>query len=244
MSMCRALAFSPFKDISKASGTSAEIVMNYIRERDTYLLDKEFSLTSHKKTNITVEQSTITFRGTSSPAHELKCNGETLKTAKNGDFSVDISLKVGVNTVKFEHKGKTYTYKITYKIKLLKSVSPSENISVPGEMLVEVSAIAHKKATVSVIFNGKTYKMTATGNTSDEDKPDESSDFTTFTATLETPKSTTSVQKLGQYKVVLEVPAAEVGEANPNTGAESVVGVVAALAVVSVATAAAVSLKK
>ena len=49
---------------------------------------------------------------------------------------------------------------------------------------------------------------------------------------------------LGQYKLVLEVPAAEVGEANPNTGAEAVVGVVAALAVVSVATAAAVSLKK
>ena len=49
---------------------------------------------------------------------------------------------------------------------------------------------------------------------------------------------------LGQYKIVLEVPAAEAGEANPNTGAESVVGVVAALAVVSVATAAAVSLKK
>ncbi len=203
MSMCRALAFSPFEDISKASGTSVDIIMNYIRERDTYLLDKEFSLTSHKKTNITVEQSTITFRGTSSPAHELKCNGETLKTAKNGDFSVDISLKAGENTIKFEHKGKTYTYKITYKIKLLKSVSPSESISVPGEMLVEVSAIAHKKAAVSVVFNGKTYKMTATGNSSDsdEDKPDESSDFTTFTATLETPKSTTSVQKLGQYKV-------------------------------------------
>ena len=53
-----------------------------------------------------------------------------------------------------------------------------------------------------------------------------------------------SNSKLGQYKLVLEVPAAEVGEANPNTGAESVVGVVAALAVVSVATAAAVSLKK
>ena len=49
---------------------------------------------------------------------------------------------------------------------------------------------------------------------------------------------------LGEYKLVLEVPAAEAGEANPNTGAESVVGVVAALAVVSVATAAAVSLKK
>lgn len=51
-------------------------------------------------------------------------------------------------------------------------------------------------------------------------------------------------QKLGYYTLTLEVPAAESGEANPNTGAESVVGVVAALAVVSVATAAAVSLKK
>ncbi len=54
-----------------------------------------------------------------------------------------------------------------------------------------------------------------------------------------------SNEALGQYEIVLDVAAAEVeGEANPNTGAESVVGVVAALAVVSVATAAAVSLKK
>ena len=50
---------------------------------------------------------------------------------------------------------------------------------------------------------------------------------------------------LGQYKVVLDVPAApSKGEENPNTGAESVIGVVAAMSVVSVAAAAAVSLKK
>ncbi|MBQ3531401.1 MAG: hypothetical protein IJA05_05725 [Oscillospiraceae bacterium] len=52
-------------------------------------------------------------------------------------------------------------------------------------------------------------------------------------------------EKLGWYTLALEVPSAEVeGEENPNTGAESVVGVVAALAVVSLASAAAVSLKK
>lgn len=52
--------------------------------------------------------------------------------------------------------------------------------------------------------------------------------------------------KLGQYSLVLEVPASESSseEENPNTGAESVVGAVAALAVVSAAAAAAVSLKK
>ncbi|MGN1110010.1 MAG: hypothetical protein ACI4QY_00015, partial [Oscillospiraceae bacterium] len=49
---------------------------------------------------------------------------------------------------------------------------------------------------------------------------------------------------LGEYEVVLEAPAAPEGEENPNTGAESVIGVVAAMAVVSVAAAAAVSLKK
>ncbi len=50
---------------------------------------------------------------------------------------------------------------------------------------------------------------------------------------------------LGQYEIVLEAPAADnKGEENPNTGAESVIGVVAAMAVVSVAAAAAVSLKK
>lgn len=203
MSMCRGLAFAPFADIAAASGTSAEIVLSYIQERDTYLLDKDFSLTSHKKTNITVEQSTITFRGTSSPAYDLLCNGKKLNVAKNGDFSLDVSLNIGKNTIKFEHKEKTYTYTVTYKIKLLKSVSPSENISVPGGMQVEVSAIAHKNATLSVVFNGKTYKMTAVGDLTDSDdtSPDEASDFTTFAATLETPQSTASVQKLGTYKV-------------------------------------------
>ncbi len=51
---------------------------------------------------------------------------------------------------------------------------------------------------------------------------------------------------LGQYEIVIEVPAESdnKGETNPNTGAESVIGVVAAMAVVSVAAAAAVSLKK
>ena len=49
---------------------------------------------------------------------------------------------------------------------------------------------------------------------------------------------------LGQYAIAVKVPAENKGEENPNTGAESVMGVVAAVAVVSVAAAAAVSLKK
>ncbi len=203
MSLCEGLAFYCYNDIATATGTAADIVMNYVKKRDTYLLDKEFKINNHKKTSITVEQSVITFRGTSSPAYDLLCNGKKLNVAKTGDFSVDCNLNVGENTIKFEHKGKTYTYNVTYKIKLLKSVSPSADISVPGEMQIEVSAIAHKDATLTVAFNGKTYKMAkAESIEGDEDSsPDTESDFTAFTATLETPASKTSVQKLGSYTV-------------------------------------------
>lgn len=201
MSLCKALAFTPYSEISKASGTSAEIVLNYIQKRDTYLLDKEFKITNHTKTSFTVEQSSVTFRGTSSPAYDLLCNGQKLTVAKTGDFSVDCQLTPGKNTIKFEHKGKTYSYEVTYKIKLLKSVSPSADISVPGEMMIEVSAVAHKSATLTVTWNGKSYPMTLAESGDEEDTVDKESDFRTFTASLTAPKGTDKVQKLGKYKV-------------------------------------------
>ena len=203
MSLCKALVFGPYDIISKASGTSAEIVLNYIQKRDTYLLDKEFKITSHKSTSITVEQSKVTFRGTSSPAYDLLCNGQKLNVAKTGDFSVDCDLNPGKNTIKFEHKGKTYTYTVTYKIKLLKSVSPAEDMSVPGGMEIELKAVALKSADVSVTLNGKTYKMNPVESESDdeENSPDSESDFATFKATVTAPESTASVQKLGKFKV-------------------------------------------
>ena len=201
MSLCKALAFTPYSEIAKASGTSAEIVLNYIQKRDTYLLDKEFKITNHQKTSFTVEQSSVTFRGTSSPAYDLLCNGQKLTVAKTGDFSVDCQLSPGKNTIKFEHKGKTYNYEVTYKIKLLKSVSPSEDISVPGEMMIEVSAVAHKSAALTVTWNGKSYPMSLADIGSEEDTVDKESDFRTFTASLTAPEGTDKVQKLGKYKV-------------------------------------------
>ncbi len=203
MIMCRSLSFFPYSDIAKAKGSSAQAVIGYIKERDTYLLDKEFEILNYGKTNITVDKPSITFKGTSSPLNELLCNGQKINVAATGDFSLDIKLKAGDNNVIFEHKGKTYTYKVTYKVKLLKSVTPSEYVSVPGEMEVEVSAVALKGAALTVTFNGKTYKMTQSEGyeSSDENSPDTDSDFTTYTATLQTPPSKTSEQKLGAFKV-------------------------------------------
>ncbi len=201
MSLCRALAFTSYSEISKAAGTSAEIVLNYIQKRDTHLLDKEFKITNHNKTSFTVEQSSVTFRGTSSPAYDLLCNGQKMSVAKTGDFSVDCQLSPGKNTIKFEHKGKTYKYEVTYKIKLLKSVSPSEDISVPGEMMIEISAVAHKKANLTVSWNGKSYPMSLADSGNEDDSIDKESDFGKFTASITAPAGTDKVQKLGKYKI-------------------------------------------
>ncbi len=201
--LCKGLAFYPYSEISAASGAAAESVMSFIKSRDTYLLDKEFEITNHKSTKITVEQSKVTFRGSSSPAYDLVCNGQKLNVAKNGDFSVDCELNPGANTIKFEHKGKTYTYDVTYKIKLLKSVSPAEDSTVPGGMQVEIGAVALKGAKLTVTFNGKTINMTELGNISDNDdtSPDTESDFADFSATVTVPAGTSSVQKLGKFTV-------------------------------------------
>lgn len=203
MPLAGALAFYPYSEIATATGNPAKMVLGYIQTRDTYLLDKEFSITNYDKTSITVDKPTITFNGTSSPLSELFCNGQKVTTATTGDFSIDCELKAGENKIKFEHKEKTYEYKVTYKVKLLKSVSPAENVTVPGGMQIEVSAVALRSATLKAAFNGKSYNMTATGSadSADDNSPDADADFVTFTATLTVPEGKSTDQKLGAITV-------------------------------------------
>ena len=201
--MCKALSFYPYTDIVSANTPAAESVLNFIRTRETYLLDKEFEITNYTTTEITVEQSKISFIGTSSPAYELLCNGQVVETAeKTGDFSVECELEPGENTITFSHKDQTYTYKVTYSIKLLKSVSPSADVSVPGGMEVGVTVIALKGATVKVTFNGRTYTMSQSESVSTEDdSPDAESDFVYYTASLPTPASSSTAKDLGRFTV-------------------------------------------
>ncbi len=203
MAMCKGLSFYPYTDIASAVGPSATSVLNYIQTRETFLLDKEFEITHYSKTSITVEQSKISFVGTSSPVYDLLCNGEKVETAeKTGDFSVECNLKPGETIIKFEHKGKTYTYKVIYSIKLLKSVTPSNDVTVPGGMDVGVKVVAVKGASVKVKFNGKTYTMKQSEGAADDDTGiDSESDFVYYTVSLPTPASTSSVQNLGKFTV-------------------------------------------
>ena len=203
MSQCKALAFYYYNSIISSTGAPAKSVKEYISKRETYLVDKDFSISNYSKNSFSVDTSTISFKGTSSPLYELTCNGNVIKTADNGDFSVDCILSAGNNKIVFEHKGKSYTYNVNYKIKLLKSVSPNKSVTVPGGIEVEVTAIAHKDAKVTAEFNGNTYTLTKlSGESSNSNSlADSGSDFATFSASLKTPAGKSTSQKLGSYKV-------------------------------------------
>ena len=216
-----ALAFYPFSDISSADSDGAKLVKSYIVKKEKYLEDKELVITNYNDTNITVDTSSISFRGTSSPLHEVTCNGKKIETADNGDFSVECKLNIGQNKIVFAHKDKTYTYNVTYKIKVLKSVSPAKAVNVPGGIDVEVTAVAIKGASLSVSFNGSTYKMTEDTGSSD-DSSGSSADFVNYYATLKTPEGKSSAQNLGTYKVT----ASYSGITESKTGAKVTVSAV------------------
>ncbi len=200
---CTGIAFAPFSQIRMAESSVALTVIDFICQGVESASNKEFKLSNYDSNSITVTQSRITFKGTSSPVHPLTCNGKALERAASGDFASEFLLEAGKNTFKFEHKDKTYTYEVTYKVKLLSSVSPTNSISVPGSTELEVTAIAKSGATLYASFNGDKIKMSeGEAVAEDEDtSPDSESDFVAFHASFTLPKGTTQKQKLGSIKI-------------------------------------------
>ncbi len=200
---CTGIAFTPFSQIRSAESSVALTVIDFICQGVESASNKEFRLSNYDSNSITVTQSRITFKGTSSPVHPLTCNGKALERAASGDFASEFRLEPGKNSFKFEHKDKTYTYEVTYKVKLLSSVSPTDSISVPGSTELEVTAIGKSGATLYASFNGDKVKMSE-GEAVAEDEgtsPDSESDFVAFHASFTLPKGTTQKQKLGSIKI-------------------------------------------
>lgn len=203
MAQCKALCIDDYNEIIGLKDAPGQIIKEFVLKRETYLIDKTFSLTNYKNNNIKTYSSTINFMGTSSPVYDLMCNGQKIETAENGDFSFDYGLSPGDNKIVFEHKNERYTYNVNYEVKLLKSVSPDTSITLPAGLSVEITALAHKDAVVTAEFNGRSYQMIRL-----YDEPaDESSggtidnDFCTYSVIIDTPSDISEEKSLGKFKV-------------------------------------------
>ena len=192
--------FSAFADDAEC----AKIVFNCMTQGflpDSYL--KTFKVTNHNGTTITTTESKITFLGESNPAYALTCGGKSVPVTDDGFFSVEYDLNVGKNRFDFVCDGKTYTYTVQYNLDLIRSISPSGSLQTPGGSALEISVVAHRKASVYATLNGA--KITLVGSNAllsdaESGHMDTSSDYVTFTGKYNLPESTSKSMSLGPIK--------------------------------------------
>ncbi|MBE6758331.1 MAG: hypothetical protein E7552_07305 [Ruminococcaceae bacterium] len=156
-------------------------------------ISRKLTVTEPSSENTTTYSSTINLRGSADPNFPVLLNGEELKLTDHGYFSLDKTLQLGTNTFVFENKGVVTTYKVQYKIAILKSVSPAETLRLDGGAEISVSATAHKGATVYAMINGTMVTMQPAVTQKDEGVPLEDAEYLTY---------------VGKYKL----PAGRVGE--------------------------------
>ncbi|MBR2405534.1 MAG: N-acetylmuramoyl-L-alanine amidase [Clostridia bacterium] len=182
-------------------GTADTLKKAYAGTINEDFIYDQLKVTSPSKTTCTVTESTVTFRGSGDANFPLTINGEVAELSEKGYFTVRFTLKIGLNTFEIAHKGKTRTYKITYKQTLVESVSPSANMTVDGGSKFLIRATARKGSVVTALINNTTVKLAET-----EDKEEESgntpSDFQSYVGSYTLPAGTIGQAKnLGTVKI-------------------------------------------
>ena len=163
---------------------------------------KDLSLTTPAKTVYTTNEPYATFIGATDPQFEATLNGTPLERNELGYFSFTLDLKIGVNKFSFVHKGKTVAYSITYQKVIIKSVSPTTNLSLDGGMPFGVTVVAFADSNVTATLNGEDITL------SEKKDLDESgvqiSEYSSYSGIFYLPAGKTSVQKLGTvtFKIV------------------------------------------
>ena len=179
-------------------------ILKYISDKNKNDSSKEFELKNFIGTKKTTDESKFTFTGTSSPLYELTLNSKKVERADNGDFSVEVELEKGENIFKFIHKDKIYTYKVIYTADIIKSVTPSGSINVPGNTTLTIKAIILKGSSAYAVINGQNITLKRVSDVLPSEGGnivDESSDFAVYTGQYTVPVGTSQVQSLGRIKV-------------------------------------------
>ena len=185
-------------DKSKLASTLKQAYAGTLNEEFIY---NQLTVSSPSKTTFTTTESSVTFNGGGDTNFPLTVNGQAVELSAHGFFTQKISLKVGLNTIEFSHKGKKRTYKITYKQTLVSAVSPAEDMTVDGGSMFLIRATARRGSTVTATINGTKVTLEAT-----DDKVDESgnlpTDFQSYVGSYTLPKGTVGrAQPLGAVKV-------------------------------------------
>ncbi|MEE1280615.1 MAG: N-acetylmuramoyl-L-alanine amidase, partial [Oscillospiraceae bacterium] len=176
---------------------STTLLLKYFdnKLRDNLIFNK-LIMSTPTKNNITTYDSTISFSGVTDPNFQTTFNGQIMNVTEKGYFSYDAALKIGTNTFKITHKGKTVSYTVTRKVKLLESVMPTGTVEVDGDTYITISAKGYSGSSISAKIGGTIVKLT---EKKAEDVSDEqiTSQYVTFEGSFKTPAATQAAQNLG-----------------------------------------------
>jgi len=192
-------AFYRYDILAKNTNSLRDAITDYMKNGIMKNYFSQLIMSSPQKTVFETNQSKVSFVGTGDISKPLTVNGQAVQLIEDGYFSLEKQLKPGENIFVFDHCGKQYTYKITYKIKLIDSVSPNGTVNAPGGARLDVAVIAHKSANVTASLGGNSIKLSKSDDYGDD--IDAGSDYTYFVGYYTLPASGAADRSLGKVKV-------------------------------------------
>ena len=195
-------AYDSLAALKKDTGGLADTLKKaYEGKLNEEFIYKTLAVTSPNKTSFTTTSSTVKFEGGGDTNFPLTINGQGVTLSDHGFFTETYTLKIGVNTFKFTHKGVTKTYTVTYKQTLLESVSPAETMKVDGGNTFIISAVGRVGSTLKATLGSQTITLKEVPGKDDETAT-EPTDFRTFSGSLTLPAGVVGkTQSLGNVSV-------------------------------------------
>ncbi|MBQ9383989.1 MAG: N-acetylmuramoyl-L-alanine amidase [Ruminiclostridium sp.] len=165
---------------------------------------KDLKMTSPSSLVFTTTEASVTFMGTIDETEPVYFNGTAMKLNGAGNFYFEQPLEAGLNTFKISHKDKTYTYSITRRITVLKSIDSAigngKSLSVDGGTRIKLNARAYKGSVVYGMINGTKVTMQEKEGTADEEESN--STYVRFSGVYTVPEGIIGqTQSLGTIKI-------------------------------------------
>ncbi len=170
-------------------GTTDTLKSFYKEEINEKSLFSDLKMTSPSNLVFTTAEASVAFMGSFDSNFPVYFNGEPIKLNDAGNFYFEKKLADGLNTFTIKHKSKTYTYKITRKITVLKgigeTISDGKSLKVDGGTKIKFLARAYKGSTVYGTVNGTKVPMAEVTDAADEE--DSNSTYVRFVGTYTVP---------------------------------------------------------
>lgn len=188
-----------FRPLREDQSGAANALRLFFEGKDVDTSATKLEISEPTETTYKTTNQIFTVRGTSNPLYEVLVNGEPVERLDSGYFAYSCDLKVGKNTIVVSHAGQEVTFTVTRTVDVIRSVSPSKNLSADGGVMLTLSAVAMQGATVTATIDGTRVTLKEEEITSDGENDNAVDDgYANFTGSYTLPLGTMKEQKLGK----------------------------------------------